>query len=128
MKIVEGLYYSKDHEWVKIEGNKAYIGITDYAQHALGEIVYVEMPDVDDELGAGDAFGVIESVKAASDSFLPISGIVAEINEELEDSPELLNEKPFESWILSVELSDESELEGLMDAKKYEEFCKSESH
>ncbi len=128
MKIVEGLYYSKDHEWVKVEGEKAYIGITDYAQHALGEIVYVEMPEVDDEIGAGDAFGVIESVKAASDSFLPISGKVVEINEELEDSPELLNEKPFESWILAVEMSEKSELEGLMDSKEYEEFCKGEGH
>lgn len=128
MKIVEGLHYSKDHEWVKVEGGKAYIGITDYAQHALGEIVYVEMPEVDDEIGAGDVFGVIESVKAASDSFLPISGKIVEINEELEDSPELLNEKPYESWILAVEMSDESELEGLMDSKGYDEFCKGEGH
>ncbi|WP_432666368.1 glycine cleavage system protein GcvH [Wukongibacter baidiensis] len=128
MKIVEGLYYSKDHEWVKVEGDKATIGITDYAQHALGEIVYVEMPDVDDEIDAGDVFGVIESVKAASDSFLPISGKIAEVNEELEDSPELLNEKPYESWILAVEMSDKSELDNLMSDKEYEEFCKSESH
>lgn len=128
MKVLEGLYYSEDHEWVKVEGDKAYIGITDYAQHALGEIVYVEMPEVDDEINVGDVFGVIESVKAASDSFLPISGKVVKINEELEDSPELLNEKPYESWILSVEISDKSELENLMDAKEYEEFCNSESH
>lgn len=128
MKIVEGLYYSKDHEWVKVEGDKATIGITDYAQHALGEIVYVEMPDVDDEIDAGDVFGVIESVKAASDSFLPISGKILEVNEELEDSPELLNEKPYESWVLAVEMSDKSELDNLMSDKEYEEFCKSESH
>ncbi len=128
MKILEGLYYSKDHEWIKVEGDKAYIGITDYAQHALGEIVYVEMPEVDDEIGAGDVFGVVESVKAASDSFLPISGKILEVNEELEDSPELLNEKPYKSWILAVEMSDKSELENLMNDKEYEEFCKSESH
>lgn len=128
MKILEGLYYSKDHEWVKVDGDKAYIGITDYAQHALGEIVYVEMPDVDDEIDAGDVFGVIESVKAASDSYLPVSGKVVEINEELEDSPELLNESPYESWILAIEISDEAEIESLMNAKEYEEFCKSESH
>ncbi|SKC37547.1 glycine cleavage system protein GcvH [Maledivibacter halophilus] len=128
MKTLEGLYYSKDHEWVKVEGNKAYIGITDYAQNALGEIVYVEMPEVDDEIEAGDVFGVIESVKAASDSFLPVSGKVIEINEELEDSPELLNEKPYESWVLAVEMSDQSELEDLMDSKKYEEFCETEEH
>lgn len=128
MKILEGLYYSKDHEWVKVDGDKAYIGITDYAQHALGEIVYVEMPEVDDEIESGDVFGVIESVKAASDSDLPISGKVVEINEELEDSPELLNESPYESWILAVEISDKAELENLMDPKEYEEFCKTESH
>ncbi|WP_432403042.1 glycine cleavage system protein GcvH [Wukongibacter sp. M2B1] len=128
MKILEGLYYSKDHEWVKVEGDKSYIGITDYAQNALGEIVYVEMPEVDDEIDAGDVFGVIESVKAASDSFLPVSGKVLEVNEELEDSPELLNEKPYESWILVVEMTDKSELDNLMNDKEYEEFCKSESH
>ena len=128
MKILDGLYYSKDHEWVKVEGDKAYIGITDYAQHALGEIVYVEMPEVDDEIDAGDVFGVIESVKAASDSFLPVSGKILEVNEELEDSPELLNEKPYESWILAVEMTDKSELENLMNDKEYEEFCQSESH
>lgn len=128
MKIVEGLYYSKDHEWIKLDGDKAYIGITDYAQHALGEIVYVEVPEVDDELSAEDVFGVVESVKAASDSYMPVSGKVVEINEELEDSPQLLNEKPYESWILAVELSDKAEIEKLMDAKGYEEFCQSEGH
>lgn len=126
MKILEGLYYSKDHEWVKVEGNKAYIGITDYAQHALGEIVYVEMPEVDEEIESGEVFGVIESVKASSDSFLPISGKVLEINEELEDTPERLNAKPYESWILAVEISGESELENLLDSKEYEKFCQTE--
>ncbi|QZY53604.1 glycine cleavage system protein GcvH [Crassaminicella profunda] len=128
MKIVQGLYYSKDHEWVKVEGNKAYIGITDYAQHALGEIVYVEVPEMDDELNATDVFGVIESVKAASDSYMPVSGKVVEINEELENAPQMLNEKPYESWILLVELKDQSELDNLMDDKAYEEFCKNKSH
>ncbi|TCO75225.1 glycine cleavage system protein GcvH [Marinisporobacter balticus] len=128
MKIIQGLYYSKDHEWVKVEGDKAYIGITEYAQHALGEIVYVEVPEVDDELNVADVFGVVESVKAASDSYMPVSGKVIEINEELEDAPQLLNEKPYESWILAVALSDRSELDHLMDDKGYEAFCKSESH
>ncbi|WP_053956052.1 glycine cleavage system protein GcvH [Inediibacterium massiliense] len=128
MKIIEGLYYSKEHEWVKVEGEKAYIGITDYAQNALGEIVYVEMPEIDDEFRIGDVFGVVESVKAASDVYLPISGKVIEINEELEDQPQLLNEKPYESWILIVELSDQSEINQLMDSKGYEEFCKEENH
>ncbi|WFD08909.1 glycine cleavage system protein GcvH [Tepidibacter hydrothermalis] len=128
MKIVEGIYYSKDHEWIKVEGDKACIGITDYAQHALGEIVYVEMPEVDDELDSGDAFSVIESVKAASDAYMPLSGTVIEINEELEDSPELLNSSPYESWILKVKISDLSELDSLMNHEDYKAFCESESH
>jgi glycine cleavage system H protein len=128
VKIVQGLYYSKDHEWIKVEGNKAYIGITDYAQHALGEIVYVEMPEVEDELSIGDAFGVIESVKAASDSYMPVSGKVIEINEELDSSPQLLNENPYENWILAIEIGNISEIEDLMNDKEYEDFCKSESH
>lgn len=126
MKIVEGLLYSNDHEWVKVEGNKAYVGITDYAQHALGEIVYIELPEVDDEFEKGDVFGVVESVKAASDSYLPVSGKVVEINEALEDSPELVNEDAFANWILQVELSDESELDELMSAEEYKEFCDKE--
>lgn len=122
-KIVEGLLYSEDHEWIKVDGNVATIGITDHAQHQLGEIVYVELPDVDDELDKGDTFGVIESVKAASDSFMPVSGKIVEANEELDDEPGSVNADPYANWIIKVELSDESQLEGLMDAKKYEEFC-----
>ena len=122
-KIVEGLLYSEDHEWIKVEGNVATIGITDNAQHQLGEIVYLELPDVDDELEAGDTFGVIESVKAASDSFMPVSGKIVEANEELDDEPGSINADPYANWIIKVELSDESQLDGLMDAKKYEEFC-----
>lgn len=121
-KVVEGLLYSEDHEWVKVEGNVATVGITDLAQDQLGEIVYVELPDEDDEFDAGETFGVIESVKAASDSFMPVSGKIVGINEELEDAPESLNSDPYANWIIKVELSDESQLEGLMDAKKYEEF------
>ena len=121
-KVVEGLLYSEDHEWIKVEGNVATVGITDLAQDQLGEIVYVELPDEDDELDQGDTFGVIESVKAASDSFMPVSGKIVETNEELEDEPEALNSDPYANWIIKVELSDESQLEGLMDAKKYEEF------
>ena len=121
-KVVEGLLYSEDHEWIKVEGNVATVGITDLAQDQLGEIVYVELPDEDDELDQGDTFGVIESVKAASDSFMPVSGKIVETNEDLEDEPEALNSDPYANWIIKVELSDESQLEGLMDAKKYEEF------
>ena len=121
-KIVDGLLYSEDHEWIKVEGNVATIGITDLAQHQLGEIVYVELPEVDDEFAAGDTFGVIESVKAASDALVPLSGKVVEINEKLDDEPEALNADAYANWIIKVEISDESQLEGLMDSKKYEEF------
>ncbi|MGI6485678.1 MAG: glycine cleavage system protein GcvH [Thermoanaerobacterales bacterium] len=126
MEIIKGLYYTKDHEWLKVEEGKAYIGITDYAQKALGEIVFVELPEIDDEFEKGEAFGVIESVKAASDIYMPVSGKVLEINEELEDSPELVNEDPYGSWIICIKMSDESELEGLMDEKEYEVFCSEE--
>ena len=122
-KVIEGLYYSESHEFVKVEGNIASIGLTDYAQQALGNIVYVDLPDVDDEIEAGDDFGAVESVKAASDLSTPVSGTVVEVNEALEDTPELINQDAFGAWIIKVELSDTSELDNLMDAKKYEEFC-----
>ena len=125
-KTVEGLYYSESHEWVKVEGNVAVIGITDFAQHAMGDLSYVDMPEVDDEIEQGEEFGAVESVKAASDLFCPVSGTVVEINEELEDSPELLNEDAFANWIMKVEMSDPSELESLMDAAAYEAMCANE--
>lgn len=127
MKIVQGLFYSEDHEWVKVEGNKAKIGITDYAQHQMGDIVYVELPEEEDELEAGESFGVIESVKAASDSFSPVTGTVTAVNEDIEDDYAVLNEDPYENWILEVELSDMSELEKLMDAEKYQAFTSEEA-
>ena len=99
------------------------MGITDYAQHALGNVVYVDMPDVDDEVVAGEEFGAVESVKAASDLISPVSGTVVEVNDALDDEPELLNKDAFENWIIKVQLSDKSELDNLMDAKAYEEFC-----
>ena len=122
-KVIEGLYYSESHEYVRVEGDFGFIGITDYAQHALGNVVYVDMPDVDDEVTAGEEFGAVESVKAASDLYSPVSGTVVEVNEALEDTPELVNKDAFENWIIKVELSDKSELDGLMDAKAYEAFC-----
>ena len=125
-KTVEGLYYSESHEWVKVEGNVAIIGITDFAQHAMGDLSYVDMPEVDDELEKGEEFGAVESVKAASDLYSPVSGTVIEINEELEDAPELLNQDAFANWIIKVEMSDPSELEALMDAAAYEEMCANE--
>lgn len=123
-KVIEGLYYSESHEYVKVEGDFAYVGITDYAQHALGNVVYVDMPEMDDEVEAGEDFGAVESVKAASDLISPVSGTVVEVNEALEDKPELLNEDAFANWIMKVELSDKTELDNLMDAAAYEELCK----
>ena len=125
-KVIEGLYYSESHEWVKVEGNIAIIGITDFAQHEMGDLSYVDMPEVDDEFEAGEEFGAVESVKAASDLFSPVSGTVVEVNEALEDAPELLNEDAFANWIMKVEMSDPSELEDLMDAAAYEEMCANE--
>lgn len=123
-KVIEGLYYSESHEYVRVEGNIGYVGITDYAQHALGNVVYVDMPEVDDEVTAGEEFGAVESVKAASDLNSPVSGTVVEINEALDDTPELLNQDAFGNWIIKVEMTDPSELDALMDAAAYGEFCK----
>ena len=123
-KVIEGLYYSESHEYVRVNGNIGYVGITDYAQHALGNVVYVDMPEVDDEVTAGEEFGAVESVKAASDLNSPVSGTVVEINEELDEKPELLNQDAFGNWIIKVEMTDPSELDALMDAAAYGEFCK----
>ena len=121
-KIIDGLFYAESHEYVKIEGEFGYVGITDYAQHELGNVVYVDMPDVDDEVEAGEDFGAVESVKAASDLISPVSGTVVEVNEALNDSPELVNEDPYANWIIKVQLSDASETEKLMDAAAYKAF------
>ena len=118
-KIIEGYYYSESHEYVKVEGNVGYVGITDHAQHELGNVEYVDMPEVDDEVTAGEEFGAVESVKAASDLFSPVSGTVLEVNEALEDEPGLVNQDPYANWIMKVELSDSSELDNLMDAAAY---------
>ena len=125
-KTVEGLYYSESHEWVQVEGDVAIVGITDFAQHAMGDLSYVDMPEVDDEVEAGEEFGAVESVKAASDLFSPVTGTVVEINEALEDAPELLNEDAFANWIMKVRMSDPSQLEALMDAAAYEAMCAAE--
>ena len=122
-KVIEGLLYSESHEWVKVEDGVAVIGITDYAQHAMGDLSYVDMPEVDDEVEKGEEFGAVESVKAASDLYSPVSGVVVEVNEELEDAPELLNEDAFAHWIIKVQMSDEAELEELMDAAAYQQMC-----
>jgi len=123
---VQDLKFSNDHEWIKVEGGKAYIGISDYAQHALGDIVFVDLPDVGAKLSAGKVFGSIESVKAVSDFLSPVSGTVDAVNEALVDAPELLNEDAYENWILLVELDNPAELDALLDNVQYEEFCKNE--
>lgn len=125
-KFEEGLFYSETHEYVRVEGEYAYIGISDYAQHALGTVVYVDMLEVDDEFEAGEEFGAVESVKAASDLNAPISGTVVEVNEALEDEPGLLNKDAFANWIMKVKIADATELDALMDAKAYEELCNKE--
>ncbi len=126
MKTIEGLYYSESHEWVKTEGDMAIIGITDYAQHAMGDIVYVDMPEVDDEVNAEEEFGAVESVKAASDLISPVSGTVVEVNEALEDESGLLNQDPYENWIIKVQMSQPDELDKLMNATDYAAFCENQ--
>ena len=121
--VLDGLYYSESHEWLKVEGEFGYIGITDYAQHQLGNVVYVDLPEVDDELNQGEEFGAVESVKAASDLLSPISGIVVEINDKLEDKPELSNEDAFGNWICKVKINDKAELDSLMNAEAYKAIC-----
>lgn len=125
-KVIDGLLYADSHEWVKVDGDIATIGISDYAQHALGDIVYVDMPEVGDEVTAGEDFGAVESVKAASDLYSPVSGEVVEVNEELEDAPESINADAYGAWIMKVKISDVSELENLMSAEAYAKLCENE--
>lgn len=123
MAVPSELKYSKEHEWVKVEGNVATVGITDFAQNELGDIVFVELPEVDDEVSEGEIFGSVESVKTVSELYSPVSGKIIEVNEDLEDEPEAVNESPYEkAWMVKVELSDESELDALMDAQGYQEM------
>ena len=123
-KILEGLKYSESHEWVKVEGNIAVVGVSDFAQKEMGDITYVDMPEVDDEVTAGEEFGALESVKASSELISPVSGTVVEVNSELEDAPEKVNEDAYGSWIIKVEMSDASELDNLLDAAAYKALIK----
>jgi len=118
-KVLEGLLYSESHEWVKVEGNIAVVGVSDFAQSEMGDITYVELPEVGDEFSAGEDFGALESVKTSSELIAPVSGKVVECNTDLEDSPELINEDPYGAWIIRVEMSDEAELKALLDASAY---------
>lgn len=121
-KIIEGLKYAESHEWVRLEDGVAVIGVTDYAQAEMGDITYIDLPDVDDEFEAGEEFGALESVKASSDLYCPVSGKVVEVNTALEDAPELVNQDAFENWIIKVEMSNMAEYDGLMDADAYTQF------
>lgn len=124
MNIPKQLLYTKDHEWVKDKGEEAYLGITDFAQEQLGDIVFVEMPEVDAEIKSGESFAVIESVKTVSSVFTPVSGRILSVNEELESSPELLNQDPYGNHIAVISLDDRQEMEQLMSAEEYEAFCR----
>ncbi len=124
--IRDGLYYTEHDEWVRVEGDEAVIGVTDYAQDALSDIVFLELPDAGDSFGQGDVIGVVESVKAAADLFAPLSGEVVESNEDLLDTPETVNEDPYgDAWLVRIKMSDTSQLDGLMDAEGYGEYLES---
>lgn len=126
--VPEDLHYSKDHEWVRVEGNIASIGITDYAQNSLGDVVYVELPKVGEDFAANESFGSVESVKAVSEVFSPISGSVAEVNESLNDEPEKVNGDPYgDGWMIKVNMSSPGEVDSLLTAAEYEDFTKGET-
>ncbi|MBP2691817.1 MAG: glycine cleavage system protein GcvH [Muribaculaceae bacterium] len=122
------LYYLPTHEYARVEGNIAYVGISEFAARQLGNVVYVDMPEADDDVVKGEDFGAIESVKAASDLYSPVSGAVVEINENLIDNPRLVNEDPMNNWIIKVEMSDPSELDSLLSPDDYQKLCESEKH
>lgn len=129
MKIPAELKYSKDHEWVKIEGNQAKIGITDYAQSQLGDVVFVEVPTVDTNVAVGAGFSVVESVKAVSDIYAPVSGVIIEVNEALADTPEIINEDPYgEGWLVVVEIGNEADLGELLSSEEYEKLIAEGGH
>ncbi|MCK9235052.1 MAG: glycine cleavage system protein GcvH [Acholeplasmataceae bacterium] len=119
--IKEGLLYAPSHEWLKVEGNVATVGISDYAQETLGDVVFIDLPQVGDTFKKGEAFGAVESVKAASDLYLPVSGTVLEVNSDLESEPEKINEDPYGSWIIKIELENQDELAALLDHNTYRE-------
>jgi glycine cleavage system H protein len=127
-QIPDDLHYSKDHEWVRVEGNIAVVGITDYAQDSLGDVVYVELPKVGDEFAANESFGSVESVKAVSEVFSPVSGEVVGINETLNDEPEKVNQDPYgQGWMIRVQMSNPGEVDSLLTAAEYEDFTKAET-
>jgi len=126
MKVPANLLYTDDHEWVRVEGDEAFIGITDFAQNELGDIVFVEVETLDEELDKGDTFGTIEAVKTVSDMFMPIGGTVTEVNEALEDTPEIINSDPYgDGWIIKIKIADTGELDALIDADAYKNSIES---
>lgn len=122
-KVEKGLLYTEDHEWLRIEDGFGYVGLTDFAQHQLGDIVYIELPDVDEEYEIGESIGSVESVKTAADINIPVSGVVVEVNEDLDAEPEKVNAEPYETWICKIKLNDTAEAEDLMTDAQYEDFC-----
>jgi glycine cleavage system H protein len=126
--VPEDLHYSKDHEWVRVDGNEAVIGVTDYAQNSLGDVVYVELPKPGDEFAANESFGSVESVKAVSEVFTPVAGVVSSINESLADEPEKVNSDPYgDGWMIRVKMSNSGEVDSMLTAAEYEDFTKAES-
>lgn len=126
MKVIKDLYYTEDHEWLKVDGEEAYIGLADFAQDQLGDIVYVELPEIDDEYENEEGFSAVESVKAAADVYMPVDGKITEVNEELLDDPALINQDPYENWIVKIEIADKSQLDDLMTSEEYEKFLDEE--
>jgi len=127
MEVKKGLYYTNEHEWVMVEGEVAYIGISDYAQHSMGELVFIDLPEEGEEFEKSDAFGAVESVKAASDVYMPISGEILAVNEDVSDNPALVNEDAFENWLIKIKPSDLEELGELMNSEAYETFLSEEN-
>src|SRR5919199_4206719 len=126
--IPEDLHYSKDHEWIRVEGDAGTVGITDHAQHSLGDVVYVELPKIGERVAAGESFGSVESVKAVSELFSPVSGEVTEVNETLNDEPEKVNADPYgAAWMIKVRMSSPGEVDKLMNAAEYEDYVASQS-
>jgi glycine cleavage system H protein len=121
--ILPDLLYTDDDEWIRVDGNEAYVGISDYAQDSLSDIVYLEFPSVGESFNKGETFGVVESVKAAGDLMMPVGGEIVEVNEDLLDTPEAVNDNPYDSWMVKISMSDSGELEELMDAEAYNAYC-----
>lgn len=127
-RIEDDLFYTRDDEWVRVDGDEAVVGVSDYAQDSLSDIVYLELPDVGESFDEGDSFGVIESVKAAADLYMPVGGEVLEVNETLLDEPEAVNEDPYgKAWMVRIKMSDKSQLDSLMDADAYRKYCEERS-